>query len=45
VHEQCIPGCKLPRQDCKKEEKGFFVELRYLQLHGMNQNFVVLGKN
>ncbi len=44
IHEQCIPGCKSRIQGCKKEEKGFFVELRYLQLHGNKVNFCFLKK-
>ena len=34
IHEQCVTGCKPRDQGCVKEEKGFFVETRYLQLHG-----------
>jgi len=30
--EFCYKGCK-PRSQCKNEDKGFFVEVRYLQLH------------
>ncbi len=36
IHEQCVAGCKTREQGCKKEEKGFFAEVRYLQLHGKN---------
>ena len=34
MHERCVPNCKPRDQSCKKEEKGFFAEVRYLQLHG-----------
>ena len=34
IHERCVTNCKAREQNCKKEEKGFFAEVRYLQLHG-----------
>ena len=40
IHEQCVPGCKSRAQDCTKEEKGFFAEVRYLQLHGKPHTFL-----
>ncbi|CAF2774209.1 unnamed protein product [Rotaria sp. Silwood2] len=36
IHEQCMSDCKPREQGCKKEEKGLFVELRYLQLHDID---------
>jgi len=36
IHEQCVAGCKARAQTCKKEEKGFFAEVRYLQLHDID---------
>jgi len=36
IHDQCVTGCKSREQGCKKEEKGFFAEVRYLQLHDID---------
>ncbi|CAF1132700.1 unnamed protein product [Rotaria sordida] len=36
IHEQCISDCKPREKGCNKEEKGLFVELRYLQLHDID---------
>jgi len=36
MHERCVPNCKPRDQSCKKEEKGFFAEVRYLQLHDID---------
>ncbi|CAF4168700.1 unnamed protein product, partial [Rotaria magnacalcarata] len=36
IHERCVPNCKPREKNCKKEEKGLFVELRYLQLHDID---------
>lgn len=40
VHQQCITGCRSRTAGCQKDDKGFFVELRYLQLHG---NFIIIS--
>jgi hypothetical protein len=44
IHEQCVAGCKTREQGCKKEEKGFFAEVRYLQLHGKKHSISVILK-
>jgi len=36
IHEQCVIGCKPREKGCTKEEKGFFAEVRYLQLHDID---------
>ncbi|CAF3427232.1 unnamed protein product [Rotaria socialis] len=36
IHERCVPNCKPREKNCTKEEKGLFVELRYLQLHDID---------
>ncbi|CAF0733979.1 unnamed protein product [Adineta steineri] len=36
IHEQCVVACKARDKNCKKEEKGFFAEVRYLQLHDID---------
>ncbi|CAF2065989.1 unnamed protein product [Rotaria magnacalcarata] len=36
IHERCVNGCKSREEGCKKEEKGFFAEVRYLQLHDID---------
>ncbi|CAF0734353.1 unnamed protein product [Adineta steineri] len=36
IHEQCVAACKARDKNCKKEEKGFFAEVRYLQLHDID---------
>ncbi|CAF0838226.1 unnamed protein product [Rotaria sordida] len=36
IHEQCVVACKPREKDCTKEEKGFFAEVRYLQLHDID---------
>jgi hypothetical protein len=44
IHEQCVAGCKERTAGCKKEEKGFFAEVRYLQLHGKKHSISVILK-
>lgn len=39
AHEQCMPNCKPREKGCTKDEKGLFVELRYLQLHGKKSEY------
>ncbi|CAF1182284.1 unnamed protein product [Rotaria sp. Silwood1] len=36
IHEKCVTNCKPREKGCKKEEKGFFAEVRYLQLHDID---------
>ncbi|CAF3892038.1 unnamed protein product [Rotaria sp. Silwood1] len=36
IHEHCVEGCKPRAQSCAKDDKGFFAELRYLQLHDID---------
>ncbi|CAF1457019.1 unnamed protein product [Didymodactylos carnosus] len=36
IHEQCVPNCTPRSTQCTKDEKGFFAEVRYLQLHDID---------
>ena len=41
--EKCDDNCK-PRDKCTKEDKGFFSEVRYLQLHGIKMSARVIER-